>query len=153
MEYGCSAGSGQPHIHTSASLYSAGIRGQHRRTPVEIDALPEAHIHVAEDGFTLRVAFRSLYEHVGSHNLRLQTIHRVLLLLLLLLPLLLLIILINTATTTDTTTNTTLLLLPLLLLLLLNENKSPTRKWRSTMASGTTRLLIGIIFLDIVEAY
>ena len=69
-------------------------QGQHRRTPGEIDALAEAHIDVAEYGLTSHVAFPSLYEHVGSHNLRLQT--RLLLLrLLLLLPLLLLIILIK----------------------------------------------------------
>ena len=54
-------------------MYSAGIRGQHRRTPAEIDALTEAHLHVAEDGLTLHVAFPSLNEHVGSHNIRLQT--------------------------------------------------------------------------------
>ena len=46
--------------HTSASLYSAEIRGQHRCIPGEIDTLAEAHIHVAEDGLALHVAFPSL---------------------------------------------------------------------------------------------
>ena len=46
--------------HTSTSPYSAGIRGQHRSTPGEIDALAEAHIHGAEDGLALHVAFPSL---------------------------------------------------------------------------------------------
>ena len=59
--------------HTSTSPYSAGIRGQHRSTPGEIDALAEAHINVAKDGLALHVAFPSLYEHVGNRNLRLQT--------------------------------------------------------------------------------
>ena len=71
MEYGCSARRGHPHV--CLCLYSAEIRGQHRCTPGEIDALAEAHMHVTEDGQTLHVAFPSLYEHVGNRNLRLQT--------------------------------------------------------------------------------
>ena len=71
MEHECSSSS-HPHP-THLPLYSTGIRDQHRCAPGEIDALAEAHIHVAEDDLTLHVAFPSLYEHVGNRNLRLQT--------------------------------------------------------------------------------
>ena len=85
MEHGCSERSGHPHICLCIQRESGVSIGAHP----EIDALAEAHIHVAQDGLTLRVAFSSLYEHVGNRNLRLQTRDiLLLLLLLLLLPLL-----------------------------------------------------------------
>ena len=64
---------GKKQSPTHMPLYSAGIWGQHRCTPGEIDALAEAYIHAAEDGLALHVAFPSLYEHVGNRDVRLQT--------------------------------------------------------------------------------
>ena len=96
MEKGRLFGRKPSPTHTSASLYSAGIRGyEHRCIPGEIDALAEAHINVAEDGLTLHVAFPSLYEHVGNRNRGLRTINTIVILLLLLV----------TAAATTATTN------------------------------------------------
>ena len=73
MEYGCSARSASPHTPYGSIWNMDARQGQHRRTPGEIDALANAHVHGAEDSLILHVAFPSIYKHAANRNLRLQT--------------------------------------------------------------------------------